>query len=358
MNKPIVKRILALALSLCLMLCGVALADDDTLDSGAQPKGDLADFEALYPLMDLVCAASMYSVNKPERVPGADGTLTVSFIDAFVKAGLKQSPELGITEAMMTDTGMQATMLSAIFAAQLPQLEVVVPTDDIHSFIGFHPVTVNTAAIESGIQIIGEIYMASADLAQLPEADYGNVEWLERGIFSFVNDPTALNGFRLAGFSVGSDLSEEEALQTYFEEIAVEYVDANLGFTVLYPSIFDDEALVSDANGVSAALEDDSVSFFAKRVDNVNAVSLEEYVGIIADGITGSVSSINEEMMYGTVAYTTDDGYAVFDVFIVTDKYVYQAELRTDKALMEKYSMYNNYLENSFQVNEDGMPQG
>ena len=357
MKNTILKRFLALALCLCMLLGASALADDPTVDMEAG-RGNVADFEALYPLMDLVSAASMYSVNKPETVPGADGTLGVSFIDAFVKAGLKQSASVGVTEDMLANTDAQAVLLRSIFAAQLPQLEPVVPTDDINSFIGFHPVTVNTVVVEGGVQIVGEVYMAPTSLDSISDADFGNIEWLDRGIFTFQNDPSAQNGFRLTGFSVGTELNMEEALQTYFEEIAVEYVDSNLGFTVLYPSIFDEEMLVSDESGVSAELEDGSVSFFAKRVDNVNGTGLQEYVSIIANGITGSVSSVNEEMLYGTVAYTTDDGFAVFDVFIVTDKYVYQAELRTLKTLMKDYSMYNTYLENSFQVNEDGMPQG
>ena len=54
----------------------------------------------------------------------------------------------------------------------------------------------------------------------------------------------------------------------------------------------------------------------------------------------------------GLKAYTTEDGYYVFEVYIVTDRYIYQAELRFLSSLMSQYSMYTSYLENSFVANE------
>ena len=92
--------------------------------------------------------------------------------------------------------------------------------------------------------------------------------------------------------------------------------------------------------------------YIAKRFENTNGASLSDYVGIIANGISGSIPYVNEEMQYGTLSYTTEEGYAVFDVFVVTDKYIYQAELSYLTTLMSQYSIYNAYLENSFVVNE------
>ena len=39
------------------------------------------------------------------------------------------------------------------------------------------------------------------------------------------------------------------------------------------------------------------------------------------------------------MAYTTEDGYYVFEVYIVTDRYIYQAQLRFLTSLMSQYSM-------------------
>ena len=59
-----------------------------------------------------------------------------------------------------------------------------------------------------------------------------------------------------------------------------------------------------------------------------------------------------QECFEGLKAYTTEDGYYVFEVYIVTDRYIYQAELRFLSSLMSQYSMYTSYLENSFVANE------
>ena len=339
-----VRKVISLVAALCLAL---------TAGAGALAEGtqDMADFEALTPLMDLVCAASQYSPNAPESVPGADGVLTVSFTDAFFKVGQTYGAEVGVTADMITDTNAQAELLGKIFAAQLPQLEPVVMTDDVNGFIGFHPVTVNPGADNSTVQIIGEIYLADKPMREMTEADYSNIQWLERAVFTFQSDSTALNGFRLMGYSVGTDLSLEDAMQGYFDQIAVEY-ESHLGFTLLYPAVFTDDLLVESDDGVSAELPDGSASFMAKRIDNTNGANLTDYVGIIANGITGSSSTINEESQYGTVAYTTEDGYYVFEVYIVTDRYIYQAQLRFLSTLMSQYSMYTSYLENSFVANE------
>ena len=89
-----VRKVISLVAALCLALTAGAGA----LAEGAQ---DMADFEALTPLMDLVCAASQYSPNAPESVPGADGVLTVSFTDAFFKVGQTYGAEVGVTADMI-----------------------------------------------------------------------------------------------------------------------------------------------------------------------------------------------------------------------------------------------------------------
>ena len=216
---------------------------------------------------------------------------------------------------------------------------------------GLHIRQCRRGAADGSVQIIGELYLAAKPLREMSEADYTSINWIERAVFTFQSDASAMNGFRLTGYSVGTDLSIEEAMQGYFEEIAVEY-ESQLGFTLLYPSVFADELLIEDENGVSAALADGSASFFAKRFENPNGASLADYVSIVANGITGSVSNVYEDMQYGTVAYTTQEGYVVFEVYIVTSSYVYQAQLSYHSSLVGEFGMYHAYMENSFVVNE------
>jgi len=339
MKNRMVKKMLSFLMILCLMTGGYAFA---------QSSGD---FEALIPLMDLVCTASWHSPNAPERVPGAEGELSLSFIDAFFTLGQTYGAEAGVTEAMLNDTAAQAELLGKTFAAKLPELQPVSAAVEADAYIGFQPVLVNNGTDGKSVQIIGEIYLADKSLRTMTEADYTSINWIERAVFTFEGDDSAVNGFRLTGYSVGTDLSIEEAMQGYFDEIAVEY-ESSLGFTILYPSVFTDEMLVEDENGVSAAMADGSASFFAKRSENANGATLADHVSIVANGIEGSVSNVYEDMQYGTVAYTTQDGYVVFEVYIVAGDYIYQAQLKYLTSLMGEFGMYNTYLENSFVVNE------
>lgn len=334
-------KVLSIVMVLCMIL---------GLTAGAAAQST-ADFDALLPVMDLVSAASLYAANAPETVPDATGELSASFVDAFFSVGQVQGAEAGVTADMLTDHDAQTAFLSKIFAAQLPAMGTVSAAENNGIYIGFQPVLINGGADGKSIQIIGEIYQAGKPLRSMIETDYTEIQWLERAVFTFQSDASALHGFRMTGYSVGTDLSIEEAMQGYFAEIAVEY-ESSLGFTLLYPSAFGDELLVEDEYGVSACLADNSASFFAKRASNPNGATLSDYVSIVANGIEGSVSYVYEDMQYGTVAYTTQDGYVVFEVYIVTADYVYQAQLKYLTSLMGEFGMYNAYLENSFVVNE------
>lgn len=341
MKNLLFHRVFALLVVLCMLLCSVSVAEN-------QAKADL---EALYPLMDLVCAAGYDpTAGTALVVPDSEGVLEISFVDAFIRLGQARGV-LGITGETMSDPAAQTALLQSVFAAQLPQTELVVATDVGTQYVGFKPVTVNNTGDAGSLQIVGEMYMAPKAIGQLAESDFSQVLWIDRAIFTFKSDASALNGFRLVNFSTGLELSVEEEMQAYSESIVVEYVNTNLGFMVLYPSVFTDDLLVEDANGVSAALPDNSVSFFARRTENTAGNALADHVAAVAAELPGAVVDVNEELSYATVSYTAD-GYAVFDVYVVTKGYVYQTQLRYLTTLMSEYSMYNGYLLNSFGVDE------
>ncbi len=337
-----VQKVLSMLLILCLAM---------GISTGAVAQ-TTADFEALMPVMDLVCAASQYSPNAPESIGGADSELTLSFIDAFMKVGQIYGANVGVSASMLSDTAAQAELLGKIFAAQLPELQAVSSTDELSGYIGFQPVTVNSGTDGTSVQIIGEMYLADKPMSEMTEADIANISWIDRAVFIFQYDETALNGFRLTGFSVGTDLTYEQIMMAYDETITVEY-ESNLGFMLHYPAIFGDEIVVEDEeNGISATLPDGSASFFATRMPNENGASLADYVSIVSNGINGSISTVNETIQNGTVTYTTEDGFIVFTVFIVTEEYIYQAEFSYHASKMAEYGMYTSYLENSFVVTE------
>ena len=335
-------------LSFLLILC---IAMGMGICAGSLAQTTTGEFDALIPMMDLVCTASWHSPNAPERVPDSEGELSLSFLDAFFTLGQKYGSQTGVTEAMLADVDAQRDLLVRVFAAKLPELQPVNAAIEADAYVGFQPVLVNGLNDGKAVQLIGEIYLADKPLRDMTEEDYPSIQWVERAVFTFVEDENALNGFRITGYSVGTDLSLEESMQGYYDEIAVEY-ESNLCFTILYPSAFSDELLVEDETGVSAVLADSSASFFAKRTANAANISLADQIGLVSAGIEGCVANVYDEMQYGTVSYTTDDGYAVFEVYIVTGEYVYQAQLKYLTSLMSEFGMYNAYIENSFVVNE------
>lgn len=333
-----VQKMLSLLMSLCMMMSL----------SGAMAQSD-GEFDALLPLMDLVCAASLTSPSAPENVPGEGEQLTSTFAGTLFQLSSFNGAELQMDASVTEDTSKQAAWLQSVFAAGVPELQEV-GSVIAEKYIGFHPVTINNLN-DGTVQIIGEMYQASKALRQMTDEEFVSVDWLDRAVFTFRSDASAMNGFRLAGFSVGTDLSAEEIFMDYDAEIAVEY-ESKLGFTVLYPAVFEDELLVEDDNGVSAELADGSASFFARRTANENGAALADYVSVVASAIPGSVTAVYEEMQYATVAYVTDDGYSVFEVYTLTEDYVFEAQLRYLTTLANDFTMYNAYLENSFVVNE------
>lgn len=335
-----VQKILSLLMALCLAMTF----------TGAFAQQSEGEFDALLPLMDLVCAASLTSPNGPENVPGAEGVLSSTFAGTLFQLAVFNGKELNIDAAIAEDTAKQAAWLQTVFAAAVPELQEV-GNAQAQQYIGFHPVTINNLGDGVSVQIIGEMYKASKPLRDMTDDEFIGVDWQDRAVFTFQIDASALNGFRLTGFSVGTDLSAEEIFMDYDAEIAVEY-ESKLGFTLLYPAVFEDEMLVEDENGVYAQLADGSASFFARRMTNENGATLADYVSVVAATVPGSVTAVYEDMQYGTVSYATEDGFSVFEVYILTEENVFIAQLRYQTEIASEFSMYNAYLENSFVVNE------
>lgn len=339
------------AAALCMALCLLA---GNLVAAGAETAAPGMDWDTLDPLMDLVACAAMSAGDEPESVGNEETTLTPAFIASFFNCGLTADPSLGLNEGMLTNTEQQTAALTHFFAAKLPALESIAKTLPGNGYIGFMSVEMNALDADN-MQLLGEVYRADKPMAQMTPDDYQNVQWLDRAVFSFRKDAAAYQGQRLTGFAVGTELSTGDAIQAYTDSILVEYINTTLGFSVLYPSVFTDEMLVEDGDGVSARLPDDSVSFFVRRTQNATAANLAEYTGVIAQGIPGAKYALNEAVNYATIMYNTQDGYTVFDMYIITDKYIYQAELSFLKNLAYTYQMYTAYLENSFAVDEVSM---
>ena len=317
------------------------------------PNASSSDFEFLEPLMDLVAAASLVAHEEdPQPVPGEGGTLDADFVREFFHVGITADPTLNIGEGLLADTAGQAAYLQSIFAASFPELVVIPKTEAIYGYIGFRPVTVNTAVEGDGIQIIGEIYWAAKPIKQIGDDEFDKIMWTDhRGIFTFKKDSAAANGFRLEGFSLGVDLNLEDIMEDYEDSILVEFLNSNLGFSVKYPSVFD-EVMEEDAEGMNAVLPDGSASFSVRRSENTERVDLRGYMDFVKIQNPNATLAINDDIQYGTTLYNNSEGYTIFTVYIVTEDYVFTSELSYKKELNQQYHMYTHFLENTFMVHE------
>ncbi len=342
MNKRALRILLSLSLAICLLLSMTsAVALENVVGS---------EFQAVRPALDLIASAAISASDFPTVVSDQVSTLDSDFVTFFFLNGQKAAT-LGITDATLSDTAQQEQLLKSIFSAQVPALSVIEPMETADEYIGFLPVKQETAA-DGDIYLIGELYRGSMPIEDMSAADYESLSWEDRAIYTLSADDTAFGGYRVDGFSVGSELLMEMQFQDYYNAILMEYSNAKLGFSVQYPSLFSDKDMKETADGASATLSDGSVSFMIKRMDNSGNASLESYALEMGTAAGEARLNINQEFQFATVAYKTAAGNTVFTVYVVTDDYIYMAQLAYPTNQSVTYNMYTMYLENSFVVNE------
>jgi hypothetical protein len=343
MKMRAIQRTLAFVFTLCLAAGTAAM--------GIAEEVNVSDYQAMLPVLDLVANSAICSSDFAAVISDEESTLDSNFITFFFTNGQQIASALGITADTLTNVTLQEQILKSIFSAQLPALDVITPPETTDDYIGFLPVYAE-AAEDGDMYLIGEVYRGDMSITQMGAEDYKTLRWEDRAIFTLQKDATALGGYRINGFSVGSEPLMEQQMMDYTDAILVEYINTKLGFSLLYPSLFADSNFIEDANGVSAALPDGSASFFAKRMDNTDGVSLSEYALTVAASLDDALVNVNESYQYATVASETADGNSVFTIYIVTDTYVYMVQLAypTNQSIL--YSMYTMYLENSLGVDE------
>ena len=339
MKNPVVQKLFAFMLSAIMLLavCAGSLAETST-----------SDLQALQPLMDAICCAAEYSDYAPEHIGDASSTMTTAFAKSFLIVAADRLADLKVTNETLVTPKAQKAVLSTVFAAQIPELEAISSADETEGYIGFVPMQITDQ--DGMTQVIGEMYCADKPIAEMSGAEFGQIQWMDRALFQLQKDSNAYLGYRVTGFGPGIDLSFEEEFQNYYDTIVFEYQSA-LDFTCSIPRAFED-ICHENAEGITAEAADGSLSFKVVRADNANLTSLTDYVSLAAANIEGSVPNVNLDMQYGTLRYLTNDGYTVFEVYVVTDSAIYQAQLRYLTANSATMAMFEAYLENSFVVTE------
>ena len=255
---------------------------------------------------------------------------------------------------------MVLCMLVSMAAAEGFVLEAVLPLVDAAAaqameqsterYCGIRPMAVDESGDGRAVRILGDVYLADAQLEQLNQKQYGQVEWLDRR--AVVELRWENEAWRVTSFSLDTELEMEQAAQEYFNSAMVEYVNPEMGFSILYPAVFGEETVTMEENGLFGQVE--GASFRVGCTANEAFWTTETLLAAQKQETSGAETNMNDITGTGRLVVRGDEETLVRFI-IVTPEYVYQAELRYDQDLSKDFSLYSDYMMHSFTVDEMGL---
>lgn len=162
-------------------------------------------------------------------------------------------------------------------------------------------------------------------------------------------------GWKLYRFTMVDVALEEELLEGYFNQTMIEYVNAICGYSIQYPAIFAEDQIVETTGGIQAELSDGTASFSVARVENVGGLPMDAILTQETQNVPGTKVAVDEVTGAGRSILIDEEGIAHEAIFLVTEAYVYQAELNYPVDQAEDFAMYVEYMMNSFTVDELGL---
>ena len=338
-----VRKLLALALVLCLCMQGAAIAEEDT------------SLTAALPLIDLTASAALRVGEEPERID-PDGVLSQAFVQNFFLLGRQADPTLGITGQLLSDAAAQEDYLRRCFvcggAAAGTLQENTAPFD----YVGVRVMVVDESEDGTAMRVMGDLYQADRALAGMTETEYAAVRWLDRrGVFDMRRCVEAPCGWQVYSFSLEAELEMETAAQDYFTKTMTEYMNPDLGFSLQYPAVFGEDCVQETAAGVEGRLQDGTASFLVERTANDAAWTLETLMAQKKQENPASETNINEVSGCGRQMTALEGGATRMDLYIVTETWVYHAQLCYDASLAKDFALYSDYMMNSFMADELGL---
>lgn len=341
--KYAMRRVAALICALCML--STAMAEDT-----------MPDFEAMLPLVDLTVAASLCVDEIPENIT-PEGTLSETWVSNFFLSGKAADVSLGITEEMLSDPAQQATYLSRAFSAQQPTLEAITVTEDApYDYIGLQIMASDMDEAQGTITLYGDLYEAEGAISTLTEDQWQQLTWLSwRAVVVLHQDAQAPGGWKIDSCTFEPAAALTVDGQDSYYEATLEYVHSELGFSVQYPAEFTEDTMEESAAGMTATLKDGTAAFSVSRTANAQGVSLEDRMQQVAGQYADATSAIQEVSQTGRVTGTRADGFVEVTAVIVTDSWIYEAQLSYAPEKAETFTMYSEYMINSFMVDELGI---
>lgn len=306
------------------------------------------DLSSAMPLVDVVISAAVRVGETPESVP-QEGYLSPAFVRNFLI--LSQGAGIGADAGVLGDTKKQDEFLRSIFIPNLPDLTAIQASNDSFDYIGLKIIS-QTYNEETGMAtFIGDVYEAEAPINALTPAQLGSLKWLDlRALVVTAPDTSSPCGWRILSFDLASD-AIMDVVNEYVSDVMMEYINPEAGFSVLYPSLLG-ENCVDDENGVSSSLEDGSASFFARRAD-ADGKTLDQVMAAVEGNVIRT--SVDPISLCGRVDTLSDDGTTVVHLYIIFGDALYEAQLSYASSLALDFSLYSEYMMNSFNADEIGL---
>ena len=341
--KLTMKRLAAMLLAMMLMM------------TGAVAEG--GDLSAAQPLLDLTVAAALQAGDTPETVT-ADGTLSMAFVQAFFLLGQEADASLGVTADMLGNTAAQEDYLARVFTCGHGETEKIAPAyfDKGEGYVGVRVMSAEMLDGGQSVQIMGDVYRAAGPLNTLTETQFADMRWLDRRVVAILRrDEAAPCGWMMEACALDAQEELEEQATNYFSQAMVEYVNMEQGFSLQYPAVFLDAQVQEEATGISGVLEDGSASFFARKLANTEGWTLDKIMAARQQENPGAEANINDISGCGRIVTRGENGFTVADIYIVTGEWVYHAQLSYAAQLAADFSLYSDYMMNSFNADELGM---
>ena len=340
-----VRKLLALALALCLCLCvqGAAMAEEDASLTAAQP------------LIDLTASAALRVGEEAESI-APDGVLSQAFVQNFFLLGRQADPALGITGQLLSDAAAQEDYLRRSFVCGGAAAGTLQESAEPFDYVGVRVMVVDESEDGSAMRVMGDLYQADRALAGMTEAEYAAVRWLDRrAVIDLRRSADAPCGWQVYAFSLEAELEMETAAQDYFTKTMTEYMNPELGFSLQYPAVFSEDCVRETASGVEGRLQDGTASFLAERTANDAAWTLETLMAQKKQENPAAETNINEVSGCGRQLTALEGGGTQMDLYIVTEAWVYHAQLCYDASLAKDFALYSDYMMNSFMADELGL---
>ncbi|MBR4081897.1 MAG: hypothetical protein IKK21_08950 [Clostridia bacterium] len=320
------KRLAAALLALMMMMMMIGGA-------GAETAGEFPHEK----LVELTVAAMFATGEAPLRF-GPDTMLPASFVEQFFLLG-RQNPAFGITDSMLASGDLQMQYLEkniacggaeteAISADAQPGERVSVAFSELEMLWGQYNFNEDKAVLCRGSVLQGGEFMGYEVIAVLRGTADTAIGWkLESCLIADVGD---------------TDFVEQHML---------EYVNSELGFSMLYPAVFQPDMLEVSGADVSMMLPDNAAALRISRAPNTDGWTVTSYAEALQSGETAFGSSDFAVWELGHF----EDGSSYLQIRSFTPEWDYTLIMTYDLAHTPEFTLYQDYVINSFSVEGNGV---